>query len=1356
MEHHKKTENASFCRDDPYNAPEKKRLFSYLKKRLSNWGLKPLIMVWIIPAFIISGIIAVLFNYIMAKENARNRIYDHIIKRRTDITFIAHLPSLRMYLVDIRLDLEEEASFLKKDIQIYLENYMKNLQLSSYQTLSIVSIKGKELIRMENGKVAPEFFDFSGTPYFEKLSASETHKNFSLPSYPDPVSQESLVTDVFPIYNEISGKQIGGVIYEYQIPVRQFMDNARKVLVFNIVWNAGGIAVALIIIYVILEIIIKPLKYVTETAREMVAGDMSQKISIKGWGEAKVLATTFEAMRQRLKRHIEQLQENTRKLETIIEFLPDATFIVDKDKKVVFWNKAMEKMTGCPRTEMIGKGGMQYAFPFYGKNRFILIDIAFEKGLKGISQNYNHKYVSIKGHGDILKGSAWCPTVKGENRLLSATASALYDERGNIWGAIESIRDTTEKYKAEEEIRKLNEELEQRVIERTAQLESVNHQLEESIKNVQKLARDAEAANISKSEFLANMSHEIRTPMNGIMGTCDLLFSTNPNRKQREYLNIIRTSARSLLGLINDILDFSKIEAGKLTFERVPFFIRDVVEEVCDIFFEKISEKDTELIVNIASDVPKQIIADPFRLRQVLVNLTSNAFKFTDKGEICISIRNRFAASSRYQPLSQKDGSDTETIELLFSVQDTGIGIAPEIKDKLFDAFIQADGSISRKYGGTGLGLAICKKIVKLMDGKIWVESTPGTGSCFYFTAKVRRTYTEPAHKSVVPNELKNLKVLLVEDNSAARVVIQQFLKSFGCRTETAESAEEALVMYEKSIDGEHFGLILIDFKLPGMDGIAASEKIKQNARIKAPPIIIISGYIRKKDIQRAGEVGIESYLTKPIKQSLLFETILEIFGYPSVSSRKTDRDIISPEEFSGVSVLLVEDHPINRRVATEILEASGILVDTAVNGLEATEAVRKKNYDAIFMDVQMPEMNGIEATKIIRNWETRNSKLETRNSKLETRNSKLETRNSKLGTRNSELETRNSELGTRNSELGTRNSKFETQSQFPVSSFKFQTQSQFPVSSFKFQTQSQFPVSSFKFQTQSQSQVSSFKFQTPIIAMTAHAMSGDRERCLKAGMNDYVSKPIDRKELFAALRRNLQIKDEARETQGKENSSFKLQASSFKLPKLPGLNTGEGLERMGGSWGLYADILKDFCNFQKHFASEFFELIENKDFKAAKIKAHALKGAAGNVSAIKLRIAAKVLENACATNDKDHIRTLLVPVEDALSEVTESFKKMYILLRTEDDGPKSVEAKTDQQEPDPEISQAHLPELFKKLDKTLQKSDPVESEFCLRKIKACVSSEGFKAELDDLEHQISAYNFDNAIRILSKIRHQG
>lgn len=367
MEHHKKTENASFCRDDPYNAPEKKRLFSYLKKRLSNWGLKPLIMVWIIPAFIISGIIAVLFNYIMAKENARNRIYDHIIKRRTDITFIAHLPSLRMYLVDIRLDLEEEASFLKKDIQIYLENYMKNLQLSSYQTLSIVSIKGKELIRMENGKVAPEFFDFSGTPYFEKLSASETHKNFSLPSYPDPVSQESLVTDVFPIYNEISGKQIGGVIYEYQIPVRQFMDNARKVLVFNIVWNAGGIAVALIIIYVILEIIIKPLKYVTETAREMVAGDMSQKISIKGWGEAKVLATTFEAMRQRLKRHIEQLQENTRKLETIIEFLPDATFIVDKDKKVVFWNKAMEKMTGCPRTEMIGKGGMQYAFPFMVK-----------------------------------------------------------------------------------------------------------------------------------------------------------------------------------------------------------------------------------------------------------------------------------------------------------------------------------------------------------------------------------------------------------------------------------------------------------------------------------------------------------------------------------------------------------------------------------------------------------------------------------------------------------------------------------------------------------------------------------------------------------------------------------------------------------------------------------------------------------------------------------------------------------------------------------------------------------------------------------------------------------------------------
>ena len=579
---------------------------------------------------------------------------------------------------------------------------------------------------------------------------------------------------------------------------------------------------------------------------------------------------------------------------------------------------------------------------------------------------------------------------------------------------------------SEETLHRLNEELEQRVSERTAQLEIVNRQLEEAIKYAHELARDAEVANISKSEFLANMSHEIRTPMNGIIGTCELAFSINPDRKQREYLNIIRTSSRSLLGVINDILDFSKIEAGKLGFENIPFSVREVVEEVCDIFFKKISEKHTEMISDIASDVPRLVISDPFRLRQILINLVSNAFKFTDNGEIYISVKKKIPSSEevsdassdfRYPAREQKEPDDT--VELLFCVRDSGIGIAPEKQKYLFDAFTQADSFTTRKYGGSGLGLAICKRIVNMMGGDLWVESEQGSGSSFHFTAKFgsvpfhrlpsetdavwTQQDTETAQQEIKARAqqdseiwaleesdvLKGLRVLLVEDNLSAQLVIKRLLESFGCETETADSAEVALEIYDNLSEEERFDLILIDFRLPGMDGIAVSEIIKKNERFQAPPIIIISGYFREKDIRRAKDVGVDCFLLKPVKQSLLFNTMLDIFGFNSeklhsgfpLISDNMYGSFIS-DNFSDVRVLLVEDHPVNRRVATEILEMAGISVDTAINGLEAVKAVRKKNYDAVFMDVQMPEMDGFEATKAIRRWErkTGNANLEMEN----------------------------------------------------------------------------------------------------------------------------------------------------------------------------------------------------------------------------------------------------------------------------------------------------------------------------------------------------------------------------------------
>ncbi|MDM8524024.1 response regulator [Desulfococcaceae bacterium HSG8] len=1254
-----------------------------VKKKLRNWELKSLLMTCIIPVFISASVFAVLFNYMMAKESARSRIHDHIVERRTNITFIAHLPSLRMYLTDIRLGLSEEAAFLKQDLQVYFEDYLRSMQpISSYQVLSVLSVKGEELLRIENGETVPGDSDFSK---FRKMLNTEPG------DLPLPDSADSpYVTDILPVRSATDSRVLGGIIYKYKVPVSQFMENARKVLVFNITLSVCSILVALAIIYVILAIIIRPLKHLTFAARGMLDGDLSQDIKTDGLGEARVLAATFEAMRQRLKDQIEQLEENNRKLEAIIEFLPDATFIIGKERRVVFWNKAMEEMTGRSREEMIGKNDMEYAIPFYEERRPILIDIAFQEGVNKISP-HRKGYINIRGHGNILRGSAWCQTTAGKNRMLSATASALYDDQGRIWGAIETVRDTTDKYEAAEEIRKLNEQLEQRVIKRTVQLETANRQLKESMEKAQKLARDAEAANISKGQFLANMSHEIRTPMNGIIGICDLAFSTSRERKIREYLNIIRISAKSLLGLINDILDFSRIEAGKLIFENIPFSPQEVVEEVCDIFFEKISEKDTELIVDIASDVPDKIISDPFRLRQVLINLTSNAFKFTDKGEICISLSvasGQLSVASG-QLYNGQRATDNGQLTLLFSVRDTGIGIAPEMQTKLFDAFMQADGSTTRKYGGTGLGLAICKRIVNMMNGNIWVESQQDAGSSFYFTARFQTVPSEaiPEPPTVVPEGLKDLRVLLVEDNLSAQMVIRRFLESFGFRVETSWSAENALKIYDKNIRKEPFGLILIDFKLPGMDGISAAEKIRQDSRIQPPPIIIISGYIREKDIQRAREIGIESYLIKPVRQSLLFDTILELFGYKTSVLVKNDTGLACSEEFSDISVLLVEDHPINRRVATEILELAGISVDSAVNGLEAVKAVGKKKYDAVLMDIQMPEMDGFEATRQIRN-----------------------------------------------QECGVWNGDY------------------------------------------SEFRIPDFKSRIPVIAMTAHAMSGDREKCLKAGMNDYVAKPIDRKELFAALRRNISgplsavsgqlfAAGESGTTDNGVSSDFgelsrtvgrqlATDKQEIRIPALPGLDIGEGVERLGGSWELYADILMDFCNSQKEFIPEFQCLIETGDFESARIRAHSLKGAAGNVSAVKLKVASKMLEEACESREKGHILTLLRPVEDAFSQIDKAVEK---IARDNEDGkddPGDVEKQMDNHSE--ALSPGHLSELFEKLGRAIRDADPVESEYSLREIRTRVSMKELTSDLENLGKHIRNYDFDNAAAVLGRIARFG
>ncbi len=464
----------------------------------------------------------------------------------------------------------------------------------------------------------------------------------------------------------------------------------------------------------------------------------------------------------------------------------------------------------------------------------------------------------------------------------------------------------------------------------------------------------AEAASRAKSDFLANMSHEIRTPMNAVINFCDLLSGTALTAKQSKYLNIIRSSSRSLLSIINDILDVSKIEAGKLTLEFIPIILEEIIEEVSDMFRDKIQQGNIAFAVDVSPRVPGRVTTDPLRLRQVLVNLAANAFKFTEAGEIRISVDTRSLEKNR--------------VELLFCVRDTGIGIAPDAQQDLFRPFTQADSSTTRKHGGTGLGLAICKKIVTMMDGNIWVESTPGQGSCFFFTLQCQTAIDRPVFPSQVSAKLKNLKTLVVEESPSVQRMLAGYLDALGARVYMADSAEAALRQYLESIAQDPFGLILIDVNLTGMDGVTAAKKIKANPQTTAPPIIILNASGRKGDFSAVQEAGIEGFLFKPIRASALYEAVLEIFGKNDTLPNDPPVACTPSDRFAPLYVLLAEDNPTNRMVATEILEAAGIRVDTAENGVDAVNAVKRISYDAVLMDIQMPDMNGMEATRVIRN----------------------------------------------------------------------------------------------------------------------------------------------------------------------------------------------------------------------------------------------------------------------------------------------------------------------------------------------------------------------------------------------------